>query len=350
VRKEEASVFPFAGKISAVLIVAACLGCGSAPSEQAASPPEKQAGPQLDPELQVTITSSADGSAQPAIFWLPPGAAAQETGPRVPLVVFLHSWSTDLMTSGPALEQSQKRGWIFAGPNFRGPNNQPEACASDLAVQDVLDSVNYAKQHARVDEDRVYLVGGSGGGFMALLMAARAPQAWDRVSAWVPITDLAAWHAFSRQQGNQYAGMMEACFGGAPDTPARVAEYGRRSPLFILAQAKGIPIAIDSGLRDGHDGASVPLSHTLRAFNELAKANGHDDKMLSEEDIQTLTQEARIPEHLAGEKEEEAGREHAVLFRRYAGPVRVTVFDGGHSVDIQAAFQWLEASDAARSR
>jgi dipeptidyl aminopeptidase/acylaminoacyl peptidase len=234
------------------------LGCGSAPPEQTAQPPAKQEGPQLDPALQVTITSSADGSAQPAIFWMPPGAAAEESGPPVPLVVFLHSWSTDLMTSGPALEQSQKRGWIFAGPNFRGPNNQPEACASDLAVQDVLDSVEYAKQHARVDEERVYLVGGSGGGFMAWLMAARAPQVWDRVSAWVPITDLAAWHAFSRQQGNQYAGMMEACFGGPPDTPERAAEYGRRSPLSILAQAKGIPTAIDSGLRDGHDGASVP--------------------------------------------------------------------------------------------
>ena len=343
-------MIPSMSKIFAVLIVAACLGCGSAPPEQAAQPPAKKEAPQVDPKLQVTITSSADGSAQPAIFGRPPGAAAQESGQPVPLVVFLHSWSTDLMTSGPALQQSQDRGWIFVGPNFRGPNNQPEACASDLAVQDVLDSVEYASQRARVDEERVYLVGGSGGGFMALLMAARAPQVWDRVSAWVPITDLAAWHAFSRQQGNRYAGMMEACFGGPPDAPERVAEYGRRSPLFTLAQAKGIPIAIDSGLRDGHDGASVPLSHSLRAFNELAKANGHSDRMLSDADIQTLTQEARLPEHLASEREEEAGREQAVLFRRYAGPVRLTIFDGAHSVDMPAAFRWLEASEAARSR
>jgi pimeloyl-ACP methyl ester carboxylesterase len=336
--------------LPAAIIVATFLGCGSAPPEQAAQPAAKKEGPQIDKALQVTITSSADGSAQPAIFWMPPGAAAEESGPPVPLVVFLHSWSTDLMTSGPALEQSQKRGWIFAGPNFRGPNNQPEACASDLAVQDVLDSVEYARQRARVDEERVYLVGGSGGGFMSLLMAARAPQVWDRVSAWVPITDLAAWHAFSLHEGNQYAGMMDACFGGPPDTPERAAEYKRRSPLFILSQAKGIPIAIDSGLRDGHDGASVPLSHTLRAFNELAKANGHDDKVVSEGDIQTFTQEARIPQDLAGEKEEEAGREQAVLFRRYAGPVRLTVFDGGHSVDIPAAFRWLETGEAGGNR
>ena len=343
-------MIPFMSEISAVFIVAAFLGCGSAPPEQTTQPAAKQEAPPLDPELRVTITSSADGSPQPAIFWMPPGAAAQESGPGVPLVVFLHSWSTDLMTSGPALQQSQSRGWIFVGPNFRGPNNQPEACASDLAVQDVLDSVEYARQRARVDEERVYLVGSSGGGFMALLMAARAPHIWDRVSAWVPITDLAAWHAFSRQQGNQYAGMMEACFGGPPDTPERVAEYSRRSPLFSLDRAKGIPIAIDSGLRDGHDGASVPLNHTLKAFNELAKANRHNDRIFSDEEIQTLTQEARIPEHLAGEKEEEAGRAQAVLFRRYAGPVRLTVFDGGHSVDMPAAFRWLETTEAARSR
>jgi acetyl esterase/lipase len=217
-------------------------------------------------------------------------------------------------------------------------------------VQDVLDSVEYAKQHARVDDQRIYLVGGSGGGFMSLLMASRSPQLWDAVSAWVPISDLTAWHAFSRQEGNQYSGMMEACFGGPPDTPERAAEYKRRSPLFILAQAKGIPIAIDAGLRDGHDGASVPLSNTLRAFNELAKANGHEDKMLSEDDIQVLTAEARIPGHLTSEKEEEPGRAQAVLFRRYAGPVRLTVFDGGHSTDMPAAFHWLDALETAPSR
>jgi hypothetical protein len=31
-----------------------------------------------------------------------------------------------------------------------------------------------------------------------------------------------------------------------------------------------------------------------------------------------------------------------VLLRRVAGPVRLTLFDGGHEQDVEAAFAWFE--------
>ena len=115
------------------------------------------------------------------------------------------------------MDESRRRGWILIAPNFRGPNDHPDACASDEAVQDVIDSVDSAKRNALVDEKRVYLLGSSGGGFMSLMMAVRAPQLWTAVSVWVPITDLVAWHEFSKATGpewnNKYDKMMEA-FGG----------------------------------------------------------------------------------------------------------------------------------------
>lgn len=185
--------------------------------------------PAIDPLLEIAVVSSRDGSKQKAIFYPPPGAELQAPGPKVPLVVFLHSWSTDYKTVGPALEESQHRGWIFIGPNFRGPNETSDACASDLAVQDILDSVAYARQHARVDDKRIYLIGSSGGGQMALLMATRAPKVWSAVSTWVPITDLTSWYEFSKATGSQYHRMMDKCFGGPPDNPATAAEYRRRS-------------------------------------------------------------------------------------------------------------------------
>jgi dipeptidyl aminopeptidase/acylaminoacyl peptidase len=299
--------------------------------------------PPIDPSLDISIVSSKDGSKQPVIFYVPPGAAANGSGPRVPLVVFLHSWSTDYKTVGPALQEARRRGWIFAGPNFRGANETPEACASDLAVQDILDSVEYAKRQARVDDKRIYLVGSSGGGHMALLMATRTPQVWSAVSTWVPITDLASWYEFSKATGSQYAGMMDKCLGAAPDTPQRAAEYRRRSSLFWLKKATGIPIAIDAGLRDGHAGAAVPLSQSLLAFNELARANGFPEKSLTLEQIDIFTRESRVPAELAGEKEVEPGRKQAVLFRRGAGPVRLTIFDGAHSVDVPTSFRWLDS-------
>jgi pimeloyl-ACP methyl ester carboxylesterase len=298
---------------------------------------QAQREPAIDPSLDVAIVSSKDASPQRAIFYAPPGAE------KAPLVVFLHSWSTDYKTVGPALEESKRRGWNFVGPNFRGANETPDACASDLAVQDILDSVAYARKQARVDEKRIYLVGSSGGGQMALLMATRAPEVWSAVSVWVPITDLAAWYEFSKATGSQYAGMMDKCLGGPPDAPDRAAEYRRRSALFYLGKAKGLPIAIDSGLRDGHAGAAVPLRQSLLAFNELARANGFPEKALSLDEIEIFTRESRVPAELAGEKENEAGRAQAVMFRRRAGPVRLTVFDGGHSVDVPTSFRWLDA-------
>jgi pimeloyl-ACP methyl ester carboxylesterase len=301
--------------------------------------------PPAEPVPEAQIKSSKDGAQQPALFYVPPGALATDKGARVPLLVFLHSWSTDYKTTGGVAEavgECRRRGWAFLSPDFRGVNDHPEACASDLAVEDVLDSVKYAKQQARVDEKRVYLLGSSGGGHMALVMAERAPAVWAAVSVWVPISDLAGWHQFSKATDSQYYQMMEKCCGGPPGTPETDKQYRQRSSLAFLSNAKGIRIAIDSGIRDGHAGAAVPLSQSLLAFNALATANGYPEKALAAEDIDFMTREARVPDHLVGEREEEAGRSQKIVFRRTAGPVRLTLFDGAHSVDVTTGIRWFE--------
>ena len=288
---------------------------------------------------EITIRSSRDGAAQRAILVL--SSAAEPA----PLLVHLHSWSADYKSSGEtdvALREAQSRGWIFLSPDFRGPNDKPEACASDLAVADVVDAVKHAKSVARVDERRVYLVGGSGGGHMSLVMAARHPELWAAVSAWVPISDLADWHRSAKAAGLRYAAMLERCCGGPPDSAEAGREYRKRSPLGLLANAKGLPLSIDVGIHDGHKG-SVPVSHSLRAFNVLAKANGEPAQAFAEADIEFITTKAQIPEKLAGQGPvREAGRKHPVLLRRSAGPARLTIFDGGHETDFAAAIRWLE--------
>ena len=299
----------------------------------------------------IQFTSTKDGTRQPALFYVPPGAVATNNGPRVPLLVFLHAWSDSYTSSAGNMlneikDESRRRGWILIAPNFRGPNDHPGACGSDEAVQDVIDCVNYAKSNALVDEKRVYLLGSSGGGFMSLLVATRAPQLWTAVSVWVPITDLVAWHEFSKATGpewnNNYDKMMEACFGGPPDTPERIQEYRRRSPLPFLAQAKGIRIYIDAGIMDGHPRNAVPLSHSLLAFNALVRANGLADHALADADVETMTKEARIPSHLAAEKEDDPPRRYKILFRRAAGPVHLTIFDGGHAFDARTGIRYFE--------
>lgn len=289
----------------------------------------------------VTVRSSKDGTDQPALLEAPEGAGQTGATP-IPLVVHLHSWSSDYTNSSLMSEVQQaahEKGWVFLSPNFRGPNDHPEACGSDLALTDVIDAVRYAESVARIDHRRIYLVGGSGGGYMALLLAARYPKMWAAVSAWVPISDLAAWHASAKAAGLRYDRMMEKCFGGPPE--AAGAEYKRRSPLFALERAKGVPISIHVGIHDGHKG-SVPVSHSLRAFNVLAKANGHADRMFSEQDIRRITADEEIPPDLHKEKLVGAeSQRFTTLYKRTAGPVEVTIFDGGHATDFPTAMDWL---------
>ena len=286
-------------------------------------------------KLAIDVPSSKDGTLQKVIYWRPESAARLVDGRAVPLIVFLHSWSGGFEQGPPWIDRAKKLGWVLVAPDFRGPNNRPEACASDLASQDILDAVAYARRDARIDASRIYLVGGSGGGHMSLVMAARAPDLWAGVSAWVPISDLAAWHAESTARKNNYAKMIEQCCGGKPG-PATESEYLHRSPLFHLAAAKGVPLDINTGIHDGHTG-SVPVSHSLRAFNVLASP----DKQVSAEDIDSMVREQKIPAALATETQLDPEREKATLFRRSSGNARVTVFEGGHESESGSAVLWL---------
>lgn len=285
------------------------------------------------PVRRVFVVSSADGSEQPAAFY---DSGASE--PK-PLLVALHTWSYDYdqEMSIPYAGWCIAHDWVLIAPSFRGPNNRPEATGSDLAVQDVLDAVAWAEAHTAVDRRRIYLVGVSGGGHMALFMAGRAPARWAAVSAWAPISDLAAWHAECRAAGRPYADDLERSCGGAPgSSPAVDAQYRSRSPLAYLRLGLGVPLDINAGILDGHTG-SVPISHALRAFNAVAAA----DDRISEADIAYFVERAAVPSHLAGAWPDPLYGDRRVLFRRASGHARITIFEGGHEILYDAALGWL---------
>ena len=284
--------------------------------------------------LTVSIASTADGTPQKALFYAPP-----EADQPAPLLVALHTWGYGYEQCMEYWPHARERGWAMIAPNFRGRNERPEACASALAIQDVLDAVAYVRRAANIDAARIYVTGMSGGGHMGLMLAASAPQLWAGVSSWVPIADLAAWHAENVASKRTYWILLDKCCGGPPSA-ATLAEYRARSPLFHLAAAQGLPIDLNAGIHDGHTG-SVPISHTLRAFNVLAAANGLPEKRLSDDEIALMVSQEKVPATLAAEGETDAARRMAVLFRRAAGPVQVTIFEGSHEHEIPAALDWL---------
>lgn len=277
---------------------------------------------------EIKYVSSADQSAQPAMFYAP------ATKKPVPLVVALHTWSGNYkQESHKAIETwCVKNGWAYMHPNFRGPNKRPAATGSKLVVADIVSAVEYATQTTQIDRSAIYLVGTSGGGYTALVMAGHHPEIWAGVSAWVPISDLKAWHA----QGRYVADLVKSC-GGAPGDSATVdAAYAKRSPLTYLKQAKGLTLHINAGIRDGHQG-SVPISHSLLAFNEVAATKDQ----LSEKDIRFFVEKAKVPPRLRSDISDLSYGKKRPLFRRQSGNATVTIFDGDHELVAPAAIAWI---------
>jgi pimeloyl-ACP methyl ester carboxylesterase len=150
---------------------------------------EDRSGEELEPWQEavsriedVRVESTEDGSEQPAL-WLSPG----EQRPA-PLLVVVHSWSSGYLQNAdiPLAAWAEANEWAMIAPDFRGANLRPESTGSDLAVQDVVDAVDFAVSEGDVDEERVLIIGYSGGGMMSLLAAARHPDLFAGAASWVP--------------------------------------------------------------------------------------------------------------------------------------------------------------------
>lgn len=284
------------------------------------------------PVKEIHYISLADETSQPAMFYAP------KSEKPVPLLVALHTWSGDYKQEN--IEYAKwciDKNWGIIHPNFRGPNWDPDAAGSDKVVKDILSAVDYAKANANIDTQRIYLVGGSGGGHASLLMAGRATEVWAGVSAWVPITDLRQWYMECKKAGLDYAEhIVKSCCGRPDDSFAVDFEYKSRSPITYLKNAKKLALDINAGITDGHTG-SVPISHSLKAFNVVV---AEKDRFL-EEDIQYFVEKAQVPPNLQKPITDSLYGENPPLFRRQSGNARITIFDGGHDMVHEAALTWL---------
>lgn len=286
------------------------------------------------PEVkEIEYPSSADDTMQPAMFYAP------TTDEPIPLLVALHTWSGNYKQAGGAgcANWCVKQKWAFIQPDFRGPNWTPQAMGSELVVKDIISAVDYVRKHVKIDPDRIYLIGGSGGGYGALLMAGRAPEIWAGVSAWCPISDLKKWHAECEKAKRGYYKHIEKAVEGIPGQDAKADEECRkRSANTYLKNAKAVNLDIATGIHDGHTG-SVPISHTLEAFNVVADPKDQ----IASEDIEYFVEKEETPPAL---KKESGGKlqNRLIHFRRTSNNVRVTIFEGGHNILHRPGLNWLE--------
>lgn len=327
------------------LIALAAWAIASLPGQgvaQDGSPQAKAAADAPYVQHEIKVKSTRDGSLQPARLDVPKPYQAE--GAPVPLVVLLHSWSSDYRQGNAELERmAGEAGWLCVMPNFRGPNRQPAACGSPLAQQDILDAVDWVTERYRVDRQRIYLCGSSGGGHMTMLMAARYPKVWRAASAWVGISDLTAWHTL--HENDRYGQMMRAACGGRPGDSAEVdAQYRERSPLTYLDNIGALPLDLGHGIHDGHTG-SVPIRHSLQAFNQVVSghvAAGKPNQTITEAEIEQLSQRnGRLKAPQPGDETVDKAWGRQIYLRRQSGNTRVSIFEGGHEGIAAAMMDWF---------
>ena len=292
------------------------------------------------PTLSETHTTSVlDGERQSVLYWAPERARSEPT----PLFVFLHSWSGNYRQDNSKwLREAVKRNWMYLHPDFRGPNSSPKACGSKFARQDILDAMDWATRTFNIDPTRVYLAGTSGGGHMSMLMAGHHPDRFSAVSAWVGISDIAEWYEFHTRDGKpgRYAQMILKSLGGPPgQSQERDVEYRHRSPRFHLHRIGDLPIDLYAGVHDGHSG-SVPIMHSLLAFNVIAKA--HKTRSITEDEIEQLWTGGKLGQPRPEDIESDKALGRDIHLRRASQRSRVTIFDGGHEGLSLPACEWLD--------
>lgn len=292
----------------------------------------EQAGPSRGSVSEITIPSSLDGIAQRAMFFAPESTALR------PLLVVLHSWSSNYTADDPLSAKAVQAGWHYIHPDFRGPNQHPDACLSEKAIADIDDAIQYVLDRGGVDLNHIFVVGASGGGHATLGVYLRTRYPVKLFMAWVPISDLTSWYWESKHRNNKYAQDIVQCTsqtGSYDEAGAR-----GRSPLYWeIPDRPGGRLELFAGITDGYTG-SVPVSHSVFFFNKIARHFRRPEVCVPETDLVKLLARGMKPDPALKQME---GRD--IVYQRSIPEVSLTIFEGGH--EMLAEFCFARLLDAA---
>ncbi len=205
---------------------------------------------------EIFIKSTFDGTDQPSLFY-------RAEGKHRPLLVGLHTWSFDRKNQiGNLLPFAEKHGFNLLLPEFRGPNtkgnkNGTQACGSEAARRDIKDAIDHVCANEDIDRSNIFLVGLSGGGHMALLIAGYIPDYFRAIAAFVPITDLKKWRA----ENPSYAPHIDHCTGGDAE------EMRLRSPMTYIDTAARANLKIFHGKFD----SCVPVRQSIEFYTAVTE-------------------------------------------------------------------------------
>lgn len=278
----------------------------------------------------VYIRSSFDGKLQPAYFYRVPS-----NEPR-PLVVSLHSWSA-------GYEQRDTLSWMciaenfnYIHPDFRGRNDNPDACGSPMAIRDIDDAISWALANAPVSQKEVHVIGASGGGYATLLSYMTSKHDIRSFSAWVPISDLEAWFYESLSREPRYALEIAKVTTGNETAPGNLYfdkdEARLRSPIYMntpVSKRLNSKLIIFAGVHDGYTG-SIPITQSLLFYNKVVRDFDSDTSqyLVPDKDIITLLSYRMMPADIYPK----LGDREILYWKFYLNNVFIIIFDGSHEM------------------
>lgn len=181
------------------------------------------------------------------------------------------TWSQLLASRGYAVLQVNYRGSGGYGQDFGAAGYRHWGTSMQ---DDLIDSVRWAIEAGHADGGRVCILGGSYGGYAAMMSAAREPDMFRCAISYAGVSDLALMYKRGDIRRSEYGeNYLKRAIG---DDEAELADF---SPVNHAAEIKAAVMLIHGG-----EDERVPLAHAERMKSALEKAGKKVEWMLESDE------------------------------------------------------------------
>lgn len=214
--------------------------------------------PRLDPVTAAPMTPVAfaarDGLPLHGFLTLPVGVEPEE----LPLVLLVHGgpWANDSWGHDVAAQFLANRGYAVLQVNFRGSigygKRHLTAAIGEFAGamhDDLIDAADWAVAQGYADPARIGIMGGSYGGYAALVGVTVTPDYFAAAVDYVGISDLANFLRTLPPFVRPYNVNSWYRYVGDPEVPEQLADMRARSPL-TMADRIRTPLLVAQGAND----------------------------------------------------------------------------------------------------
>ncbi|MGE3254417.1 alpha/beta fold hydrolase, partial [Pseudonocardia sp.] len=237
----------------------------------------------------------------------------------LPMVLLVHGgpWMHDTWGHNKAVQFLANRGYAVLQVNFRGSTGYGRrhvtAAIGEFAGKmhdDLIDAVDWAIARGNADPDRLAVVGGSYGGYAALVGVTVTPEKFAAAVDYVGISDLANFLATLPPFVRANMTNNWIAYVGDPDDPTQLADMRARSPITMVDKIR-TPLLVAQGANDVRvvqaesDNIVAPLrARGVPVTYLVADDEGHGFENPENQVLLFRAIERHLAEHLGGRRAE----------------------------------------------